>query len=216
MLLINFKAYKQSSGKKAIKLAKICEKVSKKTKVKIGVVPNLIDLRDVSESVNMPVFSQHLDPEDPGAHTGAVVYSELPKKVGVVLNHSEDRLDFKTLKKTMKIAKDHKIKTVICAQDVKEVRKFSKLKPDYVAVEPPELIGSKTSVSEAKPEIIEKSVKAVGKVKLLVGAGINSTEDVKVALNLGAKGVFVASAVCKAKNPEKILKELAEGFKWNK
>ena len=213
MLLINFKAYKQSSGENAIKLAKICEKVSKKMKVKIGVVPNLIDLKDVSEIVKIPVFSQHLDPEEPGAHTGDIVYSSLPKGVGVVLNHSEDRLDFKTLKKTMEIAKLHKIKTVVCAQDVKEVKKFSKLNPTYVAVEPPELIGTRTSVSEAKPEIIEKSVKAVGKVKLLVGAGINSTEDVKVAIKLGAKGVFVASAVCKAKNPEKILKELAEGFK---
>jgi triosephosphate isomerase len=81
------------------------------------------------------------------------------------------------------------------------------MKPDYIAVEPRELIGGKISVSQARPELISDTVKAV-KTKVLCGAGINTRQDVKKALKLGAKGVLVASAVAKSKNPGKVLKEL--------
>ncbi|MBD3303718.1 triose-phosphate isomerase, partial [Candidatus Woesearchaeota archaeon] len=80
-------------------------------------------------------------------------------------------------------------------------------KPDFIAIEPKELIGGKISVSKARPELIRETVKAV-KTKVLCGAGINTRQDVKTALKLGAKGVLVASAVAKAKNPGKALKAL--------
>ncbi len=90
------------------------------------------------------------------------------------------------------------------------------LKPTYVAYEPPELIGSKTtSVARAKPEVIAKAVKLSKekRIPLVVGAGISSMEDVKKSLELGAVGVGVASDVVKAKNPKKELLDLTEGFK---
>ncbi|RLI67546.1 hypothetical protein DRO91_10070, partial [Candidatus Heimdallarchaeota archaeon] len=105
MILINFKSYEQSSGKKALKLAEICERISKQNRVKIGVVPNFVDLKSVRSSVRIPVFAQGMSMYEPGAHTGSVVYSQLPKKVGVVLNHSENRIKFDVLKKTLKLAK---------------------------------------------------------------------------------------------------------------
>ncbi len=51
------------------------------------------------------------------------------------------------------------------------------------------------------------------RVKVLVGAGISNKEDVKKALELGAEGVLLASAVTKAQNFYEKIKELAEGFK---
>ena len=50
------------------------------------------------------------------------------------------------------------------------------------------------------------------KVKVLCGAGITSGEDVKKALELGTKGILVASGVVKAKNPRKVLEEFAEAI----
>jgi len=86
------------------------------------------------------------------------------------------------------------------------------LGPDYVAVEPPELIGTGIPVSKAKPEVITDTVELVKKVnpevKVLTGAGISSGEDVKKALELGSVGVLLASGVTKAKDPEKAIRDL--------
>ena len=84
--------------------------------------------------------------------------------------------------------------------------------PDFVAVEPPELIGSDTSVSTAQPELISDSVKKICNGfdchSVLVGAGVKSGQDVKIALELGASGVLLASGVAKAEEPEKAILEL--------
>jgi len=45
-------------------------------------------------------------------------------------------------------------------------------------------------------------------MKFLVGAGIHNKEDVKTAMKSGASGFAISSAICKAKNPKKKLKEL--------
>ena len=49
-------------------------------------------------------------------------------------------------------------------------------------------------------------------IPVLCGAGIRTKEDVQKALLLGVKGVMLASSVTEAKDPEKVLRELAEGF----
>jgi hypothetical protein len=76
------------------------------------------------------------------------------------------------------------------------------LGPDYVAIEPPELIGSGVSVCRADPGIIRRSVEAARKVapgvKVLCGAGIQTGECVRIALELGTNGVLLASSVVKA------------------
>ena len=45
--------------------------------------------------------------------------------------------------------------TVVCAKDIEEGKKIAKLKPDAVAIEPPELIGGDISISTASPDIIK-------------------------------------------------------------
>jgi triosephosphate isomerase len=101
-------------------------------------------------------------------------------------------------------------------KDVAEVKKYVKLNPDYIAIEPPELIGSGKAVSKEKPELITKAAKAIksakNNTKLLCGAGIVSGEDVVKALELGSKGILVASGIIKAKNWNKIISEFAEAL----
>ncbi len=219
MLLINFKAYAQSSGENALEIAKTCEKVSKKLKKNIGIVPNCLDIVNVSGKTKIPVFSQGVSVFEPGAHTGSTTAFSL-KRVGVkgvVLNHAENKIEKAILKKAIEISKQYKLKVLVCAKDIKEAAYIAKLSPDYIAIEPPELIGGKISVSTAKPEIISKGVKKIKsinrQIKVLVGAGVHNKEDVRKAISLGASGVFVASSVCKAKNKRKIIEELAGGLK---
>jgi len=93
---------------------------------------------------------------------------------------------------------------------LKEAVKFKKLKPDYLAYEPEELIGGDVSVSDTKPGIIKDIVEAVKPVKILVGAGIKTRKDIQKSIKLGAYGVLIASGVIKAEDKKKIIKELIE------
>jgi triosephosphate isomerase (TIM) len=215
-LVINFKTYFEGSGKKAEKLAKIADKIARKTKKNIIIVVQETDIHRISQLVSIPVFSEHLDPIEYGAHTGKILAESLKFNgaQGVVLNHSEDRFNLAQIEKSKKIAKKNKLKTIICANDAEQAAALSNFKPDFLAVEPPELIGGNTSVSKAKPEIIIDTVKKVRKTHkkqiILCGAGIKTAKDVKTAIKLGTQGVFVASGVVKSKTPEKKIRELVK------
>ena len=82
-----------------------------------------------------------------------------------------------------------------------------------IAVEPPELIGGDLSVSKSEPLIVERAVKLIGEDRTLVGAGIKDGEDVRIALDLGARGVLLASGVTKSDDPYATLLDLASGLK---
>jgi triosephosphate isomerase len=107
--------------------------------------------------------------------------------------------------------------SVICANNPTISVAVASLKPDVIAVEPPELIGTGIPVSKAKPEVVADTVNLVRevnkKVKILCGAGISRGEDVTAALKLGTEGVLVASGIVKAKHPYKIMREFAEAMK---
>jgi triosephosphate isomerase len=215
VLVINFKTYLEATAKKAEKIAKIADAVSKETNKNIVLAVQETDIYRLSKLVDIPVFSEHLDPIDYGAHTGKVLAKSLKFNgaSGVLLNHSEDRFDLHEIELSVKLAKKHKLKTIVCANDAFQSGAISLFKPDFIAVEPPELIGGKVSVSSAKPEIITKTIKKVNSIKkvpVLCGAGIKTGQDVKKAIELGASGVLVASGVVKAKNIRKKIKELVE------
>jgi triosephosphate isomerase len=203
IIIINFKTYKQ--GKSAIKLAKTIEKIDKN--IIIGVQAS--DIYEIVKSTKLKVYAQHVDWQKPGKHTGYILPEAIKKDraVGSFLNHSEHKLSFRILKKTVKRCRQVGLRTVVFASGLKEAKKIQKLKPDYLIIEPPELVGGKISVSKSKPELIEKISKKL-KGKFLVGAGIHTSEDVKTALKLGASGIAISSAIANAKSPGKKLKEL--------
>jgi len=213
--VINFKTYEESSGANADKIAKIADKISKETNKKIILVVQEPDIYRISRIVDIPVFSEHLDPIDYGAHTGKILASTLKYNgaSGVLLNHSEDRFDLHEIDLSIKLAKKHKLKTIVCANDADQAAAVAVFKPDYVAVEPPELIGGDISVSTANPEIVSDTVKEVNKIKkipVLCGAGVKRAEDVIQSINLGAKGILIASGIIKAKNIENKIRELVQ------
>ncbi|MEO2154772.1 MAG: triose-phosphate isomerase [Nanoarchaeota archaeon] len=146
-----------------------------------------------------------------GAFTGKVTYEMLKffSVKGSLLNHSENQKNFNELIKCLEI-KEKDFLTVVCADSKESAlalhyynEKTKKI--NFIAYEPPELIGTNVSVSKAKPEIIKDLTKEID--NLLVGAGIKTKEDVKKAIELGAKGVLVASGIVKNKNPKKVLEE---------
>jgi triosephosphate isomerase len=215
LILINLKTYLEGMGEKAASLAKIAEKVHIKTGVSIAIAPQPTDLLLVAESTETPVFAQHIDPIQPGSFTGHI----LPEAVvdagctGTLINHSERRLSLETIRATIERAKEVDLISLVCVDSVQKGEEVAILDPNIIAIEPPELIGSGISVSKAQPAIVTGAVEAVEKVnsrvKVLCGAGITNGEDAYAALELGSEGILLASGVVKAKDPSKVLMELA-------
>ena len=247
MIWINFKIYQETFGDRAVKLAKICRGVSKKTGIKIIPVVSALDLRQIKKEVGGEVWIQHLDLFFEGPHTGWIspLAAILAGANGALLNHSEHKISPGKIRQILAYLKkdqwrDHWVEELIQAGIIKktEIRNWKleignfplmvcvktkgqverwlkklRPRPEFVAYEPPELIGGKVSVAEAKPEAVSRIVKLLPDYQIIIGAGVKNADDVKKALKLGAKGVLVSSAVVRAKDPEKKLLELAEGFK---
>lgn len=214
MIIVNFKAYKEACGKNAVKLAKICEEVSKKSKVQISVAVQAADIESVARSVSVPVLAQHVDAIEAGPYTGWTLPESVRDAgaVGSLLNHSELKLPPAMLMRAVKRLKKLGMISIVCADNPVEEQSIVSAAPDMLAIEPPELIGGKVSVSKARPELISESVRRAGDIPVFVGAGVHTSEDVRTALKLGAKGVLVASGVVLAKDQKKALLELVKGF----
>lgn len=214
MIITNFKTYASATGEAAMHLGKIHEAVAKKTGADIRIAVQPVDLAWLSHELDIPVYAQHIDPVSFGSHTGHILPENVKQAqaTGTLLNHSERRLERSVLEASIKRAKEVGLEVIVCAKDPEEGASFLEFEPDLIAVEPPELIGGDISVSTAQPEIIENAAKLIGTDKLLVGAGVKNGEDVKIALQLGACGVLLASGVTKASDPEAVLMDLVSGL----
>jgi triosephosphate isomerase len=218
-IIVNFKTYSETTGRKAVELAKHAEKISKEKGVYIVVAPQFADIAAVAEAVEIPVFAQHIDPIKPGSSTGHVLADSVKEAgaVGTLINHSEKQLKLVDIDAAIGLAREKNLISCVCANNPSVSAAAAALKPDIVSVEPPELIGTGVAVSKAQPEVVTNTVKLVREVNtdvtILCGAGISHGEDVAVALKLGTQGVLVASAIVKAKDQYSILHEFAEAAK---
>lgn len=217
LIVINFKTYEESTGENALKLAKICDDVARETNARIIIVPQFADIYRISQDVEIPVYAQHIDNIEFGSNTGHILAESLKASgaKGSLINHSENRLKLADLEFCIRKLKSLEMVSIVCTNNVNTTKSASTLNPDYVAIEPPELIGTGISVSQAKPEIISGSVDAVKSVnpgvKVLCGAGITTGDDMKKAIELGTCGVLISSGVVKAKDQKKALMDLVEG-----
>ncbi len=216
IIIINFKAYKESIGENAVALAKAAAEVAEKTGVPVSVAVQAADIFRVKSAANIDVFAQHVDPSEFGAFTGAILpeAAQAAGAVGSLMNHSEKRIGHEIIGKTVERMKSLGMKSVVCSKDAEESEELARFQPDFIAYEPPELIGGDISVSTAAPEVIEETVRRVKAVspntEILAGAGVKTKEDIDVAMRLGAVGVLLASGVTKAESPKEAILGLIE------
>jgi|TARA_B000000609_G_scaffold156131_1_gene148200 triosephosphate isomerase len=214
LIVVNFKTYESASGQSAEDLAASMEKFTNRNFRMIAVV-SAFDLHSIaSNSTNLEVWSQHLDPVGKGSYTGwlepeSAIYRGA---VGTIINHAEHKVSIKHVKELMEmLPSDFPI--CACAADVSEAIELAKLNPTFIAVEPPELIGGDISVTTADPSIVTDTVKAVksvnSNVRVLCGAGVKNGSDVRKAIELGAEGVLLASGVTKAEDVNAVLDDLS-------
>lgn len=205
--LINFKTYKKGTGKEAVKLAKIIKNVSKEKNIKIIAAVQPTEIKEISKII--PTFSQHIDPINFGANTGHILPEAVKEAgaLGTLLNHSERKITLEETDFLIKRCREIGLKSMVCCSSIEECKKVSELEPDYIALEPPELIGTGRSVSQEDPKLIKKA-KKISKVPLLCGAGISNKEDVKKAKELGVDGILFSSIFVKSEEPEMVLTKM--------
>jgi triosephosphate isomerase len=134
--------------------------------------------------------------------------------VGSLINHSEHRIDMSSIRNLVERMRKIGMTSIVCAQEPHEVVEISTFHPDFIAIEPPELIGSGRAVSKENPAIITKSVQGAGsRSSVICGAGITDKDDVAKAIELGSQGILVASGIVKADSWERKITELASGMK---
>lgn len=219
LILINFKTFREATGRGAVRMAILAEEASRKTGVCFAVAPQAADLRLVAISAGIPVFSQHVDPVGQGQFTGHISPEAAADAgcVGTLISHSERPLGLDAIEAAVRRAREVGLIQVVCADSVEKARAVASIKPDIIAIEPPELIGTGIPVSRARPEVVSGAVRAIRGmetgIRILCGAGISRGEDVSAALRLGADGVLLASGVVRAEDPLGVLLELARGAK---
>lgn len=216
MIVLNLKTYEQSI-QKTLFFADIASEVVEATGLRIIVCPPALYIHEAAERFS-GVFAQHVDPDPPGAFTGSIPVELLKaaKAKGSLVNHSERKLSPERVKTTVERLHTNGLESIVCAATTNEASGIASMTPTFIAIEPPELIGTGISVSKSTPEIVINSVKAIHEVNhrvtVLCGAGISNKEDVKKALELGSQGVLLSSAFVKAEDPKAFLSDLASVF----
>lgn len=218
-LIVNFKNYPEVLGDGSVRLALAMKRVSDTLDVEMIAAPPTPMLALLAAKTRIAVYSQSVSSTSGDKSTGAV----LPEAVraaggtGTILNHSESKRSVSELQKLVPRLVSMGMGVCLCAETPQEATDLGSLGPRYVAIEPPELIGSGVAVSKAKPELVENTVTALRESgyggKVLCGAGIVSGEDVAKAVELGVDGVLVASSVVKAPDWESKVRELANSLK---
>ncbi|ELZ16856.1 MULTISPECIES: triose-phosphate isomerase [Haloterrigena] len=210
-VLVNLKTYPCDP----VAVAEAVRDVDESTDARLAVAPQAADLARVAET-GVETWAQHVDPIEHGSNTGHTLAESVADAgaVGTLINHSEKRLKLADIDGSVQAAERAGLETVVCANNPEQIGAAAALGPDAVAVEPPELIGTGTPVSQADPDIVEDAVEAAdnvdSEVSVLCGAGISTGDDVVAAGDLGAEGVLLASGVAKADDPQAALEDLVE------
>ncbi|WP_121744727.1 triose-phosphate isomerase [Natronorubrum halophilum] len=210
-VLVNLKTYPCDP----IAVAEAVRDVDDTTDARLAVAPQAAHIARVAET-GAETWAQHVDAIDHGSNTGHALAESVADAgaVGTLINHSERRLKLADIDGAVQAAQRADLETVVCANNPAQIGAAAALGPDSVAVEPPELIGTGTPVSQADPDIVEDAVDAAqhvdSDVSVLCGAGISTGDDAVAAGDLGAEGVLLASGVAKADDPKAALEDLVE------
>jgi triosephosphate isomerase len=216
--VVNLKTYPTSIGTGALRIGQALQREAHTRGASVAIAPAAPDLTFLARSLSIPVLAQSVDPVDDGARTGHLPPALLTALglAGSLVNHSEHPVPLATTQDVIRRLEAAHSVAIVCARTTAEATRIATFRPPYIAIEPAELIGGTVSVSSARPELIARTVRAVGNVApqtvVLCGAGVQGTEDVARALELGAGGILVASAVAKAASPAQAIRGLLAGF----
>ena len=212
LVVVNFKTYQTAHGASAEELAVAMSGIE--TNARMIAAVSALDLAAVvAAAPDLEVWCQHLDPVGFGSNTGWLHPETAIERgaTGTLINHAEHKVSIEHVAMLLDQVPEG-FEVCACAADIDEAMAMAALVPTYVAVEPPELIGGDTSVTNADPDIVSDTAAAVREVseevEILCGAGVKTGADVAKAIELGTTGVLLASGVTKADDPAAALSGL--------
>jgi triosephosphate isomerase len=217
--IVNFKNYPEVMGEGSLRLAKAAAGLNWELGIDVVVAPPTPMLHTIASAVKIPVFAQRTELGEQGKSTGHSIPESIKAAgcAGSLLNHSESRIPMDVLRLTIQRMKGIGLTSCACAETTEEAVEISSFSPEFLAIEPPELIGTGMAVSKARPELLTGTAEALKqegyKGSLLCGAGIVSGEDVAAAIRLGTSGILVASSVVKARDWTAKLRELGTAMR---
>jgi len=209
-VVVNFKSVIQ--GNTAEKLSRLMESIDNN---RLIAVVSPIDIYAVSQSApTLTIWSQHIDTDSPyRPMTGNLNISTAIERgaTGAIINHVEHPLGLVHIKSIVRYAPKN-FDICVCVNSLEHAQEILKeCTPDYIAIEPPNLIGKKTAMNNAT---LENVISTIGhKTNVLCGAGITSTIDVARATHVGAKGVLVSSYIVNSKCFESSIRNLLVGLR---
>lgn len=211
MIFLNFKIYQETSGENTLKLCRLIRQLADKR-----VIPCLqaVDIYRVKEVLpDLEVWAQHADPVGYGKFTGcqSPISLKMSGASGVLLNHPEHQLSLETIKTTVALCRESKMRVIIITDTLELIQKINPLNPDFISFEDPQLIGGPIAMIDAHFDLVKQAV-AGAKAPLIVGGGIRTTDHVRKSLLAGGKGVLVASEFAKSSSPGQTLQELILGL----
>ncbi len=201
-------------GNDVVDIALIADEAAAKYNIDvIFTSPFLVLERIVSLTKNLLIFAPYIDDINMGREGGGGKI--LPESVvaagadGVQLNHSARPMTLATVCNLVGRAKRIGLLTEVVGSSIPEIRAIATLSPDVIIAEPLELIGTSTP---ADVDYIKTSTNAITEInkdiKVLIGAGINTGEDVYKCIYAGADASGSASGIFTSKDPEATIHEM--------
>lgn len=216
-LVLNFKTYPESSGPKALELAKVATEVGNRHNVNIVICPQAVDIYRIrTEYPLVSIWAQHIDPVTPGRNTGwtSPAATVMAGANGALINHSEHQLSQQQIEDTVKTCKQYQLTSCVAVNDGQTAQQVKQLNPDFIAFEPEELISGEKSLVDIDPDRAKSFLSELNIQggKVLLGAGVRQASDIKAALAYGYVGALLASGFVKSANPASFLEDILSGF----
>lgn len=211
MIFLNFKIYQETSGDNTLKLCRLIRRLADKRMIPCLQAVDIYKIKQ--QQPDLEIWAQHADPVGYGKFTGyqSPISLKMSGASGVLLNHAEHQLSLDTIKTTVALCRESKMKVMIITDTLELIQKINPLNPDYIAFEDPKLIGGPIAMIDARFDLVKQAA-AGAKAPLIVGGGIRTTDHVSQSKLAGGKGVLVASEFAKSSNPQQTLQELILGL----
>lgn len=218
MIILNFKNYPESTGQNAIKIVKEVEQLIQENSELIPylyIAPAISDLSLIRNKFpNMNLVAQSVVSKFTPQSTGSVT-PDILKDLNIkysLFNHSENRVDKKSLGIDVVEIQKRGVKLIVCCEDIVEAKELLTLNPFGIAFEPQELIGGDYSVTNRSDDVKEFINATKNFTTSFIGAGIQDGGDIKKGLELGAEGFLIASSFVKADQRGLKIREFLKPF----
>jgi triosephosphate isomerase len=215
---INFKVYPDTWGENAVSVASSLERIEAETDAQFVITPQLPDIRSISDETDISITAPFMHATEPGRGMGKILPETLADAGvdGVVHNHAENRDTLTDLIWKIKRCRDLGMDSIVCVDSIEMGRSIAQFDPDLLIYEMPEDISSNEAITQTHPDRVRKFLTMIEEVnpqtRVLVGGGVSTSEDVRLAFELGADAAGAASAVSLADDKISLLERIGSVF----